>query len=239
MHISCMRLTFVVCFAERGSVLLNGLVDYFLETNSSPALHILCSVREPHDKVNPSCRMEKKNVLRKCSLAHFVAACCHLASLLNAGSHFYDLYLVWSEYLLSPDWLNAICLTHFFQGGDSLEKQDLFLTEVASGSLGGGCLVKWQRYEISLTDPKLKHKMRHFLSQKLKCHIHKPDILFHHAHSLCSCSWPDHKYLNSVLIHPLFKAINSANFQQACTHQSVLEYLYTFCSFLFYNQLVS
>ncbi|KAK3524150.1 hypothetical protein QTP70_018225, partial [Hemibagrus guttatus] len=39
-----------VCFAERGSVLLNGLVDYFLETNSSPALHILCSVREPHDK---------------------------------------------------------------------------------------------------------------------------------------------------------------------------------------------
>ncbi|XP_062867233.1 TSC complex subunit 1b [Trichomycterus rosablanca] len=35
---------------ERGSVLLNGLVDYYLETNSSPALHILCSVREPHDK---------------------------------------------------------------------------------------------------------------------------------------------------------------------------------------------
>nr|XP_057920244.1 TSC complex subunit 1b [Doryrhamphus excisus] len=35
---------------ERGSVLLNGLVDYFLETNSSEAMHILCSVREPHDK---------------------------------------------------------------------------------------------------------------------------------------------------------------------------------------------
>nr|XP_061800246.1 hamartin-like [Nerophis lumbriciformis] len=35
---------------ERGSVLLNGLVDYFLETNSSEAIHILCSVREPHDK---------------------------------------------------------------------------------------------------------------------------------------------------------------------------------------------
>ncbi|XP_041825956.1 TSC complex subunit 1b [Melanotaenia boesemani] len=35
---------------ERGSMLLNGLVDYFLETNSSQAMHILCSVREPHDK---------------------------------------------------------------------------------------------------------------------------------------------------------------------------------------------
>nr|XP_061836860.1 hamartin-like [Nerophis lumbriciformis] len=35
---------------ERGSVLLNGLVDYFLETNSPEAMHILCSVREPHDK---------------------------------------------------------------------------------------------------------------------------------------------------------------------------------------------
>ncbi|KAM8872959.1 TSC complex subunit 1b isoform 1-T2 [Synchiropus picturatus] len=35
---------------ERGSMLLNGLVDYFLETNSAQAMHILCSVREPHDK---------------------------------------------------------------------------------------------------------------------------------------------------------------------------------------------
>ncbi|XP_052444073.1 TSC complex subunit 1b isoform X1 [Carassius gibelio] len=35
---------------DRGSVLLNGLVDYFLETNSSQAVHILSSVREPHDK---------------------------------------------------------------------------------------------------------------------------------------------------------------------------------------------
>uniref|UniRef100_A0A8C6KS28 TSC complex subunit 1b n=1 Tax=Nothobranchius furzeri TaxID=105023 RepID=A0A8C6KS28_NOTFU len=35
---------------ERGSMLLNGLVDYFLETNSAQALHILSSVREPHDK---------------------------------------------------------------------------------------------------------------------------------------------------------------------------------------------
>ncbi|CAL8317848.1 unnamed protein product [Lota lota] len=36
--------------AERGSMLLNGLVDYFLETNSVQAMHILSSVREPHDK---------------------------------------------------------------------------------------------------------------------------------------------------------------------------------------------
>ncbi|XP_017281040.2 TSC complex subunit 1b isoform X2 [Kryptolebias marmoratus] len=35
---------------ERGSMLLNGLVDYFLETNSAQAMHILSSVREPHDK---------------------------------------------------------------------------------------------------------------------------------------------------------------------------------------------
>ncbi|KAM9425215.1 TSC complex subunit 1b isoform 2-T2 [Pholidichthys leucotaenia] len=35
---------------ERGSMLLNGLVDYFLETNSAQAVHILSSVREPHDK---------------------------------------------------------------------------------------------------------------------------------------------------------------------------------------------
>nr|XP_040053679.1 TSC complex subunit 1b isoform X3 [Gasterosteus aculeatus aculeatus] len=35
---------------ERGSMLLNGLVDYFLETNSAQAMNILSSVREPHDK---------------------------------------------------------------------------------------------------------------------------------------------------------------------------------------------
>uniref|UniRef100_A0A4W5KG77 TSC complex subunit 1b n=1 Tax=Hucho hucho TaxID=62062 RepID=A0A4W5KG77_9TELE len=35
---------------ERGAMLLNGLVDYFLETNSAQAIHILSSVREPHDK---------------------------------------------------------------------------------------------------------------------------------------------------------------------------------------------
>ena len=32
-------------------MLLNGLVEYFLETNSAQAMHILSSVREPHDKV--------------------------------------------------------------------------------------------------------------------------------------------------------------------------------------------
>uniref|UniRef100_A0A3Q4BAN9 Uncharacterized protein n=1 Tax=Mola mola TaxID=94237 RepID=A0A3Q4BAN9_MOLML len=36
--------------STRGSMLLNGLVDYFLETNSAQAMHILSSVREPHDK---------------------------------------------------------------------------------------------------------------------------------------------------------------------------------------------
>uniref|UniRef100_A0A3Q2PKC3 TSC complex subunit 1b n=1 Tax=Fundulus heteroclitus TaxID=8078 RepID=A0A3Q2PKC3_FUNHE len=52
---------------DRGSMLLNGLVDYFLETNSAQALHILSSVREPHDKhlldkmndcmAKPACRL--------------------------------------------------------------------------------------------------------------------------------------------------------------------------------------
>ncbi|XP_044000128.1 TSC complex subunit 1b [Gambusia affinis] len=52
---------------ERGSMLLNALVDYFLETNSTQALHILSSVREPHDKhlldkmndcmAKPACRL--------------------------------------------------------------------------------------------------------------------------------------------------------------------------------------
>lgn len=32
-------------------MLLNALVDYYLETNSAQAVHILSSVREPHDKV--------------------------------------------------------------------------------------------------------------------------------------------------------------------------------------------
>ncbi|KAJ8285672.1 hypothetical protein GJAV_G00029620 [Gymnothorax javanicus] len=35
---------------ERGSVLLNSLVDYYLESSSSQAVQILVSVREPHDK---------------------------------------------------------------------------------------------------------------------------------------------------------------------------------------------
>uniref|UniRef100_A0A8C1ZVC0 TSC complex subunit 1a n=1 Tax=Cyprinus carpio TaxID=7962 RepID=A0A8C1ZVC0_CYPCA len=36
--------------ADKGTVLLNSLVDYFLETSSSQAVDILSSVREPHDK---------------------------------------------------------------------------------------------------------------------------------------------------------------------------------------------
>ncbi|XP_039620235.1 hamartin-like [Polypterus senegalus] len=35
---------------DRGSIFLNSLVDYYLETSSRQALHILSSVREPHDK---------------------------------------------------------------------------------------------------------------------------------------------------------------------------------------------
>lgn len=37
--------------ADKGSVLLNGLVDYYLETSSPQAVDLLSSVREPHDKV--------------------------------------------------------------------------------------------------------------------------------------------------------------------------------------------
>ncbi|XP_067294960.1 TSC complex subunit 1a isoform X2 [Pseudorasbora parva] len=36
--------------ADKGTMLLNSLVDYFLDTSSSQALDILSSVREPHDK---------------------------------------------------------------------------------------------------------------------------------------------------------------------------------------------
>ncbi|XP_051529694.1 hamartin-like isoform X2 [Myxocyprinus asiaticus] len=35
---------------DKGTMLLNSLVDYYLETNSSQAVDILSSVREPHDK---------------------------------------------------------------------------------------------------------------------------------------------------------------------------------------------
>ncbi|XP_062340315.1 TSC complex subunit 1b [Osmerus eperlanus] len=58
---------------ERGSMLLNGLVDYFLETNSTQAMHILSSVREPHDKhllekmnecmSRPACRLPTLTLL--------------------------------------------------------------------------------------------------------------------------------------------------------------------------------
>ncbi|XP_030647399.1 TSC complex subunit 1a isoform X2 [Chanos chanos] len=36
--------------SDKGSLLLNGLVDYYLDTNSPQAVDILSSVREPHDK---------------------------------------------------------------------------------------------------------------------------------------------------------------------------------------------
>lgn len=37
---------------ERGPMLVNTLVDYYLETNSQPVLHILTTLQEPHDKVS-------------------------------------------------------------------------------------------------------------------------------------------------------------------------------------------
>lgn len=36
---------------DRGPMLVNTLVDYYLETNSQPVLHILTTLQEPHDKV--------------------------------------------------------------------------------------------------------------------------------------------------------------------------------------------
>lgn len=35
---------------DRGPMLVNNLVDYYLETNSQQALHILSTLQEPHDK---------------------------------------------------------------------------------------------------------------------------------------------------------------------------------------------
>ncbi|XP_066568758.1 hamartin isoform X2 [Amia ocellicauda] len=59
--------------SDRGSLLLNGLVDYYLETSSPQALHILSSVREPHDKhlfdkmnecmAKPACRLATLTLL--------------------------------------------------------------------------------------------------------------------------------------------------------------------------------
>ncbi|XP_056288508.1 TSC complex subunit 1b isoform X2 [Pseudoliparis swirei] len=59
--------------SERGSMLLNGLVDYFLDTNSAQAMHILSSAREPHDKhlldkmndcmTRPACRLPTLTLL--------------------------------------------------------------------------------------------------------------------------------------------------------------------------------
>ncbi|MGH0125766.1 UNVERIFIED_CONTAM: hypothetical protein FKN15_001600 [Acipenser sinensis] len=58
---------------DRGSLLLNSLVDYYLESSSAQALHILSSVREPHDKhlfdkmnecmAKPACRLATLTLL--------------------------------------------------------------------------------------------------------------------------------------------------------------------------------
>ncbi|XP_062308026.1 hamartin-like isoform X1 [Osmerus eperlanus] len=59
--------------SDRGSMLLNGLVDYYMETNSTQAILLLCSVREPHDKhlfdklneslARPPCRLATLTLL--------------------------------------------------------------------------------------------------------------------------------------------------------------------------------
>uniref|UniRef100_A0A8C0Q0F0 TSC complex subunit 1 n=2 Tax=Canis lupus familiaris TaxID=9615 RepID=A0A8C0Q0F0_CANLF len=38
--------------SDRGPMLVNTLVDYYLETNSQPVLHILTTLQEPHDKMD-------------------------------------------------------------------------------------------------------------------------------------------------------------------------------------------
>ncbi|EQB78195.1 hamartin isoform 3 [Camelus ferus] len=38
--------------SDRGPMLVNTLVDYYLETSSQPVLHILTTLQEPHDKVD-------------------------------------------------------------------------------------------------------------------------------------------------------------------------------------------
>ncbi|KAK3538903.1 hypothetical protein QTP86_020171 [Hemibagrus guttatus] len=59
--------------ADKGSVLLNGLVDYYLDTSSPQAVDLLSSIREPHDKhlldkmnecmAKPSARLPTLNLL--------------------------------------------------------------------------------------------------------------------------------------------------------------------------------
>ncbi|TSV94908.1 Hamartin [Bagarius yarrelli] len=59
--------------ADKGSVLLNGLVDYYLDTGSPQAVDLLSSIREPHDKhlldkmnecmAKPSSRLPTLNLL--------------------------------------------------------------------------------------------------------------------------------------------------------------------------------
>ncbi|XP_021563959.1 hamartin isoform X3 [Carlito syrichta] len=38
--------------SDRGPMLVNTLVDYYLDTNSQPVLHILTTLQEPHDKMD-------------------------------------------------------------------------------------------------------------------------------------------------------------------------------------------
>lgn len=51
---------------DKGSVLLNGLVDYYLDTSSPQAVDLLSSIREPHDKVRSELALSVQMVRMVC-----------------------------------------------------------------------------------------------------------------------------------------------------------------------------
>lgn len=100
-------LLYFISFLERGSVLLNTLVDYFLETNSAQAMHILSSVREPHDKV---CRLFNSN-----DCAHYAnRAQVRIYKGLTLASGHQELLIcfldtrIWQDVFVS--WENNLCI---------------------------------------------------------------------------------------------------------------------------------
>lgn len=48
---------------DRGPMLVNTLVDYYLETSSQQVLHILTTLQEPHDKVTAGAEWSVGDVL--------------------------------------------------------------------------------------------------------------------------------------------------------------------------------
>lgn len=55
--------------SDKGSVLLNGLVDYYLDTSSLQAVDLLSSIREPHDKVRKELALSD---IRVVGMLHFI-----------------------------------------------------------------------------------------------------------------------------------------------------------------------